>query len=86
MAKHPLIPKFKSPLLDADGHLHDAVLDDIQEDLPTVSAGSGAIAGIGIGPQGEPGIDNSPAARTRRKRTTMPMQRLQSHPVKEAST
>jgi hypothetical protein len=29
--------------------------DDINEDAPTVNAGGGAIAGIGIGPQGEPG-------------------------------
>lgn len=28
----------------------------IKEDAPTVSAGSGAIAGIGVGPQGEPGL------------------------------
>jgi hypothetical protein len=30
-----------------------------QEDAPANSAGSGAIAGIGVGPQGEPGISRS---------------------------
>ena len=29
----------------------------IQEDAPVNSAGSGAIAGIGVGPQGEPGVN-----------------------------
>lgn len=28
----------------------------IDEDAPTVNAGSGNIAGIGVGPQGEPGV------------------------------
>lgn len=27
-----------------------------KEDAPTMSAGSGAIASLGVGPQGEPGI------------------------------
>jgi len=27
-----------------------------KEDAPTMSAGSGAIAAIGVGPQGEPGV------------------------------
>jgi hypothetical protein len=30
---------------------------DMKEDAPVNSAGSGAIAGIGIGAQGEPGIN-----------------------------
>lgn len=30
-----------------------------QEDAAAMSAGSGAVAGIGIGPQGEPGISHS---------------------------
>jgi hypothetical protein len=29
------------------------------EDAPAMSAGSGAVAGIGVGPQGEPGISQS---------------------------
>ncbi len=29
----------------------------LKEEVPTVSAGSGAIAGIGVGPDGEPGVD-----------------------------
>lgn len=86
MPKHRHAFAFKSPLLDAEGNLHDDVLADIQEDLPTVSAGAGAIAGIGVGPHGEPGVDNSPQARARRKRTTMPMQRLRPQGVGEAST
>lgn len=28
----------------------------LDEDAPTVNAGSGAIAGVGVGPQGEPGV------------------------------
>jgi hypothetical protein len=31
--------------------------DDIEEDSPTNNAGSGNVAGIGVGPQGEPGVD-----------------------------
>lgn len=31
----------------------------LREDVPTMSAGSGQIAGIGVGPQGEPGVDLS---------------------------
>lgn len=31
----------------------------LKEEAPTVSAGSGAIAGIGVGPDGEPGITPS---------------------------
>ena len=30
----------------------------IEEDAPTVSAGSGQVHGIGVGPFGEPGIDS----------------------------
>lgn len=30
----------------------------LTEDAPVVSAGGGAVAGIGIGPDGEPGVDN----------------------------
>jgi hypothetical protein len=37
----------------------------IEEDAPTNSAGSGNIAGLGVGPQGEPGI--RPAARKKYK-------------------
>ena len=34
----------------------DNVCTPIQEDAPTMAAGNGAIAGIGVGPQGEPGV------------------------------
>ena len=29
----------------------------MEEDAPTNSAGSGSVAGIGVGPMGEPGVD-----------------------------
>ena len=29
---------------------------DIEEDAPTNSAGSGSVAGLGVGPMGEPGV------------------------------
>jgi hypothetical protein len=29
----------------------------MQEDAPVMSASSGAVAGIGVGPQGEPGVN-----------------------------
>jgi len=38
----------------------------IEEDVPTMSAGSGQIAGIGVGAQGEPGVDL--AAHKKKKR------------------
>jgi hypothetical protein len=28
----------------------------IKEDAPTVNVGSGQVAGLGVGPQGEPGV------------------------------
>lgn len=31
----------------------------LKEDAPTVSAGAGAVAGLGVGPQGEPGMPKS---------------------------
>ena len=37
----------------------------LKEDAPTVSAGSGAIAGIGVGPDGEPGVTPAAAKRYR---------------------
>jgi hypothetical protein len=30
--------------------------DEIEEDAPTNTAGGGAVAAIGVGPQGEPGV------------------------------
>ena len=29
----------------------------LDEDMPTSAAGHGNIAGLGVGPQGEPGVD-----------------------------
>jgi hypothetical protein len=43
-------------------------------ETPTVSAGSGAIAGIGVGPQGEPGL--TPAQMKRYKKQNKPLKRL----------
>lgn len=31
-------------------------MSDVNEDAPTVSAGAGEVAGIGVGPDGEPGV------------------------------
>lgn len=76
-------------ILHNDGTLVEGVVPVMTEDVPTVSAGAGAIAGIGVGPQGEPGVVNTPAAKRRRKKTTMPLRRLVPPPippVKEAST
>jgi len=39
-------------------HLSEAVKEKMQE-TPTVNVGSGAIAGLGVGPQGEPGLTPS---------------------------
>jgi len=38
----------------------------IKEDVPVNSAGTGAIAGIGVGPDGEPGV--SPKAHKKHKK------------------
>ena len=35
----------------------DKVCKPIQEDAPVNSVGSGAVAGIGVGTQGEPGVN-----------------------------
>jgi hypothetical protein len=39
----------------------------INEDAPTVNAGSGNIAGLGVGPQGEPGVSKKAQRRIQRK-------------------
>lgn len=54
--------------------LEETVLQYFYEE-PTNSAGSGAIAGIGVGPDGEPGLDKS-AARKHRKRNQQMMKDL----------
>ena len=90
MAQNPAIFNFRVvDILQDDGILVEGVIPVVTEDVPVVSAGAGAIAGIGVGPQGEPGVVNTPAAKRRRKKTTMPLQRLvppATPPVKEAST
>jgi hypothetical protein len=46
----------------------------VLEDAPTVNAGSGNIAGIGVGPQGEPGLTKKQSDRY--KRRNLPGKRL----------
>jgi hypothetical protein len=46
----------------------------MNENAPTVSAGSGAVAGIGVGPQGEPGL--TPSQMKRYKKRNKPGKRL----------
>lgn len=46
----------------------------LDEEAPTVSAGSGAIAGIGVGPQGEPGL--TPPQMKRYKNRNKPGKKL----------
>jgi hypothetical protein len=65
-------------------HLEDFVNEKISldalfeqkflEDAPTVSAGSGAIAGLGVGPDGEPGL--TPSQMKRYKKRNKPGKRL----------
>lgn len=76
MAKPAQPNSFRTKLLDAEGNLSAPLLDALGEDVPVMSAGSGAIAGIGVGPQGEPGVINTPKAKQRRRKKAMPMQRL----------
>lgn len=46
------------------------VNQNILEDVPTMNVGSGAIAGLGVGPQGEPGLTHIQQQRHRRKAAT----------------
>lgn len=39
----------------------------IQEDMPANNVGGGAIAGLGVGPQGEPGVNK------KKKRSLIPL-------------
>ena len=41
--------------------------NEVEEDAPANAAGSGAIAGIGVGPDGEPGIPTRSARRYKKK-------------------
>lgn len=40
---------------------------DVEEDAPTVNVGGGAIAGLGVGPQGEPGLTKSQQKKHKKK-------------------
>jgi hypothetical protein len=33
------------------------IVKPVKEDSPTNAAGTGAVAGLGVGPQGEPGVN-----------------------------
>jgi hypothetical protein len=44
----------------------------IKEDAPTVNAGSGNIAGIGVGPQGEPGVSVKAQRKRQRNEKSTP--------------
>lgn len=50
--------------------LNDLFEQKFTEDAPTVNVGSGAIAGLGIGPQGEPGLTTSQMKRYKKKNKT----------------
>jgi len=54
-------------------HINELFEQKILE-TPTVSAGSGAVAGIGVGPQGEPGL--TPAQMKRYKKRNKPLKHL----------
>lgn len=61
--------------IDSD-QLHEELMEyySILENAPTVSAGSGAIAGIGVGPKGEPGVTRAQQKKHRkRNKTTGPI-------------
>jgi hypothetical protein len=45
------------------------VLDTLEEDAPTNSAGAGNIDGLGVGPKGEPGVYRKQLKLYRRKNT-----------------
>ena len=50
-------------------HLDSFFEQRFSEDAPTMSAGSGAIAGIGVGPDGEPGLTPTQMRRYKKKNT-----------------
>lgn len=41
--------------------------EDVEEDAPTVNVGGGAIAGLGVGPQGEPGLTKAQQKKYKKK-------------------
>ena len=45
----------------------DEIINKIDEDAPANSAGSGNIAGIGVGPDGEPGINPKTAMKRKKE-------------------
>lgn len=49
---------------NVNGKVHE---DGMAAGAPTVSAGSGAIAGLGVGPQGEPGLNRSQQKRHKKR-------------------
>ena len=63
------MPKNYKDMIDEIINKIDDIEEDVgvEEDAPANSAGSGAIAGIGVGPDGEPGIPSRSARRYKKK-------------------
>lgn len=63
------MPKNYKDMIDEIINKIDDIEEDIgvEEDAPANSAGSGNIAGIGVGPDGEPGIPSRSARRYKKK-------------------
>jgi hypothetical protein len=53
-------------------NLQEVVNKKIYEEAPTMNVGSGAIAGIGVGPNGEPGLTLSQMIRYKKKNKKSP--------------
>jgi len=57
-----------------DYTLNESVVKAKNEEVPTMNVGSGNIAGLGVGPQGEPGL--TPAQMKKYKKDTKPLKRF----------
>ena len=58
---------------DSINHLFESAID---EDVPANSAGSGNVAGIGVGPQGEPGVSKQAQKRLQKKKKNSIIKRV----------
>ena len=58
---------------DSINHLFESAID---EDVPANSAGSGNVAGIGVGPQGEPGVSKQAQRRLQKKKKNSIIKRV----------
>ena len=59
----------KSVKLSVHGFIHPDGTYEKMIETPTVNVGSGAIAGLGVGPQGEPGLTPAQMKRYKKKNT-----------------